>query len=247
MLTASGLEVLTSEFFPTFCNSRNQISCIDIAMGTPGMKTLFTDRITNKHPTLSDHAVWELELLQPTSFEHSGGYKYKSVDWSALNEYLQAKLGKLKPPMSEEDYDHRFLDRYVDQFSDIIKEMIKTKIPWAKSRQETTWWSPALTQLKNRVIEGKACETDLQEEIKKAKETHWNQFIEASRTLGDAHLRKRLCSLDPHSTNPATVRKADGSYTTSSLDTANHLLNQWFRFPVDDKLKTKFSGYYEKV
>ena len=83
--------------------------------------------------------------------------------------------------------------------------------------------------------------------IQKAKSDHWNNFIEASSSLGDAHLRRRLASLGPHVPRAATVEKEDGTFTSSSLDTAEYLLNLWFRFPENDPTKALFTDYYTKT
>ena len=88
---------------------------------------------------------------------------------------------------------------------------------------------------------------ELENAILKAKEDSWKQFIEANSSLGDAHLRRRLASLSPYIPPMATIAREDGSFTTNSQDTAEHLLTQWFRFPKDDPYKDKFAGYYEKT
>ena len=53
--------------------------------------------------------------------------------------------------------------------------------------------------------------------------------------------------MEPHSANPATIRKEDGSHTTSYNDTASYLLKQWFRFSDDDSLKSEYANYYRRI
>ena len=96
VLALAGLEVFTDKYVTTFQNSRKFQSCIDIAFGTPITKPLFSDRIMDVLPSLSDHKVWEMELNLSSEISQSVQLKLKSVDWDNFNKVLEAKLESLK-------------------------------------------------------------------------------------------------------------------------------------------------------
>ena len=247
VFTEGGLVVITPDYFPTFLNFRNQQSCIDIAFATPSFQHMISGRITGRTPSLSDHAIWELNLYHPIEAVSSPTFKFKATDWNKVGEKLQWKLKRLVLPegvqLGPED-----LDRYVDQFSSIIKSVMTENIPQAVGGgPKAPWWNSTLTQLKNRVIEGHASATELEEAILEARNSNWKKFVETNSSLGDAHLRKKLASLGTKLPSPSTVKKEDGSYTNSNHETASYLLNQWFRFPANDNNKARFAGFYEGV
>ena len=246
VFTEGGMVVITPDYFPTFQNSRNQHSCIDIAFATPVLQQWLSERITGVTPSLSDHAIWELHLLSPMEADPSVKYKYKSTDWSMVGEKLDKKLERLVLP-EKEKYGSKDLDNYVDQFTNIIKAVMEQCIPQAMGNPRARWWTTSLTQLKNRVMDGNASIAELEDAILKARNESWKKFIESNSSLGDAHLRRKLSSLDTKSPSPSTVKKVDGTYTRSSRETADYLLSQWFRFPDADANKQRFTGFYEEV
>ena len=248
VFTESGFVVITPDYFPTFRNSRGQHSCIDVAFATEQMESILSGRKTGLTPSLSDHAVWELQLqenaVHSACFKES--FKFKSTDWDKVKEILQGKLEGLSlPPLDE--CGTETVDRYVDRFTTIIKEVIRQAVPKSKCHPSELWWNADLTRLKNLVMEGKASSQDLEDAINNARNDHWKSFIENNSSLGDAHLRRKLASLGTRLTTPATVEKSDGSFTTSSQDTASYLLDSWFRFPANDEFKDKFAGYKERT
>ena len=246
-LTESGLKVFTTEYFPSFCNSRNQESCIDVAFGTPSMDNWLSGRILSNIPSLSDHAIWEIHLWNSHIPSPAIGYKFKSADWEKVCRKLETKLSVLKPPDNTTKIGSDYLNKYVNQFVSIINEIIKNYIPRSGPCLEAIWWNSELTQMNNRVQEGKMSKGEFEDTIKKVKTEHWKNFIESNSSLGDAYLRKRLCSLGTHNKTPSTVMKEDGSFTVSSEDTASYLLNKWFRFPDNDVNKSRFNGYYRST
>ena len=248
VFTESGFVVLTPDFFPTFNNSRGQHSCIDVAFATEHMESILSGRKTGLTPSLSDHAVWEIQLLASAarSVCLKERYKFNSTNWDNVNNILERKLDGLSlPPLDE--CGPGTVDRYVDRLTSIIKEVIRQAVPKSKCHPSELWWNPDLTHLKNLVMVGKASSKDLEDAINNARNDHWKSFIESNSSLADAHLRRKLASLGTRLTTPATVEKSDGSFTTSSQETASYLLNSWFRFPAHDNLKDKFVGYKERV
>ena len=246
VFTQGGMVVLTPDYFPTFKNSRNQQSCIDIAFATPALQLRFSGRITDLSPSLSDHATWEIHLLSPVAANSNTRYKYKSTDWNKVCQILDQKLARLVLP-EKEKYFAADIDRYVDQFTNIIKATMKQCIPQGDCDHKARWWTATLTQLRNRVMAGLASETELEEAVLKARNDNWKMFVEANSSLGDAHLRKKLASLDTKPASPSTVKMQDGTYTSSSRETAEYLLNQWFRFPANDAHRHRFDGFYAEV
>ena len=248
MITEGGFAVITPEYFPTFQNSRGQHSCIDIAFATSHMTGILSGRRTGLTPSISDHAVWQLDLLkhQEVTENQEDRHSFKNANWSKVNEKLRIKLNKIVVPPPE-DCAPQNIDLYVDQFTNIIKEVIRKYIPRSKNRPNEMWWSPELTCMMKRVINGTTTSQDLEEAIIKSKNEHWMKFVKENSSLGDAHLRKKLASLGTKPTTPATVKRSDGTFTSTSQETATYLLNNWFRFPENDETKPKFEGFYHDV
>ena len=246
VFTEGGMAVITPDYFPTFKNSRNQHSCIDVAFATPTVQHRLSERITGLMPSLSDHAIWELNLYSSVAADSNKRYKYNAADWAKVSEKLDKKLERLVLP-EKETYSSEDLDRYVDHFTSIIKAIMEKNIPQSESNLATRWWTPSLTQIKNRVMTGNASAEELEEAILKARNDNWKKFVEANSSLGDAHLRKKLSSLGTKPASPSTVEMEDGSFTTSIRETAEYLLNQWFRFPEDDANKERFDGFYRET
>ena len=238
VMTAEGLTVITPDYFTTFKNSRGHESCIDVAFATPEMATFVSNRKTVPTTSLSDHAIWELELESAEPTEHRNSLKYKKADWCRIRDILGKEL--LKLPTVSNSCDSTEVDEYVDRFTNIIKGILRKYVPRSKSHPIARWWTPELTSLMNRPQNKDLFENAIQ----KAKTDHWNKFIESSSTLGDAHLRRRLASLGPHMPRIATIEKEDGTFTTSSNDTAEYLLDHWFLFPNEDPNRAIFRNYY---
>ena len=242
VFSEAGLVVITPDYATTFKNSRGHESCIDVAIASPSMMYKLSKRIIDNKISLSDHTIWEIHYCKNNIASTPEAYKFKSANWEIIRKTLDQKLHKINTAW--DNVGSTELDRYTDQFTSIIQEVIRKCIPKAKSSKQAMWWSPELTSEWNKPQND---QTVLEEAILKAKSDHWKQFIEANSSLGDAHLRRKLVSLGPHCSAQATVEKEDGSFTASSEETASYLLHQWFRFPAVDPTKQRFLGFYRQV
>ena len=241
VLTAEGFMVITSDYFASFRNSRGHESCIDVAFATPEMASLVSGRKTVTTTSLSDHTIWEILMQDVLPSQPQKRFKFKKANWDKIGEILKRDLMKITVP--SEECDPSELDSYVDTFTNIIKAIMVKHIPRSKSHAMARWWTPELTSLMNSPQDKEQFENAIQN----AKIDHWNNFDETSSSLGDAHLRRRLASLGPHVPRIATVEKEDGMFTTSNTETAEYLLDLWFRFPKNDPNKALFADYYEKT
>ena len=242
ILSLTGLDVFTDRYAATFQNSRGFESCIDIALGTPNIKALLSDRILNVLPTLSDHKVWGISLNKHPEITQSVQLKLKSTDWKKFNQSLEVKLSKLKwddNPNSDK------LSAVVNELIDTIKVTIEENIEKSTIKPKVRWWNAELTSLKNnlenenRIEVKEVLRKDLEQKILEAQANDWKLFASTCISVSDAFLKNKLLNMEKKDTMLHPIKKDDGSMTSSGEETAHEMLKYWFTMKsnISDSLK----------
>ena len=244
VLAAVDFEVFTNTYTETFCNSRNQTSCIDIAFGSPSLKNLISARNNKIMPLLSDHTAWSISIdSNPSDSGTSTHLKLRSADWEKVNRVLNDKLTNFIVP---EIGDRQHIEDLVGSLVAIIKQTMDETILKSSKKPRNRWWNHELSQLENRisleqdpVIKSNLI-TELENKILKAKSEEWKQFANSCSSISDAFLKNKLIQLEKQDRFLHPVKKPDGSATTSGAETAETLLKNWFsldRNIINDKIR----------
>ena len=232
VLSAVNFEVFTNTFTETFCNSRNQKSCIDIAFGSPSLKNLISARNNKIMPLLSDHTAWSISIdSNPTDSETSTHLKLRVADWDKVNRVLDDKLKDFIVP---EIGDRQHIVESVENLVTIMKQTMDETILKSSKKPKNRWWNNELTQLENRipleqdpVIKSNLIK-ELEHKILEAKCEEWKRFANSCSSISDAFLKNKLIQLEKQDRFLHPVKNPDGSATTSNVETAETLLKNWF-------------------
>ena len=237
-LALAGFEVFTDKYVATFENSRQFKSCIDIAFGTPLMKTLITDRTNEIIPSLSDHKIWGINLNIQLESDQTSQFKLKSVDWDKFNQSLESNLEKfsLKDTPNQDELENMAKDLH-KAIIDTMEECISKSLKKPKVR----WWNSELTRIQEelkqetRFEEKENLKRQLEEKILMAQANDWKAFASTCNSISDAFLKNKLINMEKKDLVLHPIKKRNGEMTESAEETANTMLDSWF------KMNTEFS------
>ena len=252
VLAALNFEVFTDTYDISFCNSRNQSSCIDIAFGTPSLKNLVSKRCNNIIPLASDHSAWSINLnSRPApSNETSIHLKLKETDWDRVNFTLTEKLKNFYIP---DIGDKEHLEDSVIEFTSILNQTINETIKRCGRKPLHRWWNGDLSRLESEIeseqdsIIKKELIKELENKILKAKDEEWKQFSSHCVSVSDAYLKNKLLKLEKQERTLHPIKKIDGSNTKSNIETANTLLENWFKLDRDTTLNDTLLKLERKI
>lgn len=246
MIAGHSLHIINSGSEPTFRSPQGS-SCIDLTM----VNDYATDMISNWNCSFdksdSDHArlTYSVSLTPPvrTPFRD-----HKSCDWEAFNSSVAESL-TARPFQFSVRSGPDYLNKINDFISNILVSAYDTACPlkFTSIRSSVPWWTSELTQARksNRILhrrarrrncpnlltlykEGLKSYTQL---IKQAKSKGWRDHINKINSIpATARLSKllRRGTSDPL----GSLRKPDGSFSSTPLDTLMTLANALL--PEDD-------------
>ena len=232
LLGLTNLEVFTNSYAVTFKNSRDFSSCIDVAVGTPNIKHEFSDRITNIFPTASDHLVWGLEWGVDRQIENDTFWKLKTADWDKVNQMLANKIDKVQVP---DIADKASINQAVDCLTVCIWETMAETIDKQKKKPKHRWWNRELTEIQNSIEREQDLEArkeltrSLELKCLESQGKSWKEFATNCNSVSGAYLKKKLLCIDKKRLGLQSIAKDDGTTTQSGEETAQYLLNKWFK------------------
>ena len=232
ILANANYEVFTDDYSTTFCNSRGFNSCIDIAFGTPPMRPKISDRINNIAPIGSDHIPWCVQIKSEPCHYDKPQLKLNSADWDRVNNVLNQKLLNFQIP---DVGDSIHMEEVVSNFTVIMQESISETIEksWKKPKQR--WWTPELTRITEAIQNENNATTksnlikELENKILENKANEWKLFAKNCSSVSDAFLKNKILNLEKQDHFLHPIRKTDGSMTVSGRETADVLLQNWFK------------------
>ena len=243
-LASVNLDVFTDTYSDTFCNSRNQKSCIDIAFGSPALKSLTSARQNKIFPLASDHTAWSICIdSNPMNPEVAAQLKLRVADWDKVNRVLDDKLKNFIVP---EICDRQHIEDTVNNLVTLISQTLDESIPKSSKKPRNRWWNNELSQLENQISleQNPDIRNDLSKEFEskiiKAKEEEWKRFSSSCLSVSDAFLKNKLINLEKQDKFLHPIKKSDGTSTTSNTETAELLLKSWFsldRNLINDKVR----------
>ena len=237
-LSLAGFEVFTDKYMTTFENSRQFSSCIDIAFGTPIMKTMITERINEIIPSLSDHKIWGIKFNIQSESDQSSQFKLKTVDWDKFNQTLERNLVKLtvKESLSQDELENMAID-----LNKAIIDTMEECINKSSKKPKVRWWNPELSCLQEklkqetRFEEKETLKRQLEEKMLMAQANDWKAFASMCNSISDAFLKNKLLNMEKKDLVLHPIKKHNGEMTESAEETANTMLESWF------KMKSEFS------
>ena len=243
-LASVNLDVFTDTYTDTFCNSRNQKSCIDIAFGSPNLKSLISERQNKIFPLASDHSAWSICIdSSPMDPEVSTQLKLRVADWDKVNKLLDAKLKNFIVP---EICDCQHIEDTVNNLVTLITQTLDETISKSSKKPRNRWWNNELSQLENQIsleldpVIKNELSQELENKIIKAKGEEWKRFSSSCLSVSDAFLKNKLLNLEKQDKFLHPIKKPDGTPTSSNIETAELLLRSWFsldRNLINDKVR----------
>ena len=243
-LASVNLEVFTDTYTDTFCNSRNQKSCIDIAFGSPALKSLISARQNKILPLASDHTAWSICIdSTPMDPGISTHLKLKIADWDKVNRVLDIKLKNFLVP---EICDRQHIEETINNLVTLITQTLDETILKSSRKPKNRWWNNELTQLENQIIleQDPVIKNELSKELEsriiKAKGEEWKRFTSNCLSVSDAFLKNKLINLEKQDRFLHPIKKSDGTLTSSNIETAELLLKSWFsldRNSINDNVR----------
>lgn len=243
-LATTSLDILNKGNEPTFVNKLRQ-EVLDVTLTTQQ----FSDRIKNwmvsNEETLSDHREINFQIScvkQPETLYRNP----RNTDWSTFVKVLQSRLRFTKHLSTIESTED--IDNAVCSLTKALHTAFMRSCPGRISKpRKNNWWNSELEKLKLesrrlfRVAKAskgsineqecwlalRKCRNLYTKEIRKAQAESWTNFcnsIEGATSTARLH---KVLAKDP-AKEPGILKKADGSYTSDSIETAQLLLNTHF-------------------
>lgn len=193
-------------------------------------------------------------------------YKYTTqyANWSDFKTKLRTNINTAQlDTMNIKIYNEQELEKYITHLTETIQKTCDETLGLKRNCNPINtipWWNPQLEDLKKQVIKlhhriqdlkrsGKPLEKILKErsEIKDkyiealSKESS-NSFREFCTLQGKENvwsLTNRLIKSGPQPTPPSTMRKDDGTFTTSATDTVEALIRKFYPDDTEDRTDTQ--------
>ena len=237
-LSTTQMHICNQGNTPTFSN-RIREEVIDITIASNNLIENITNwRVSNKE-TFSDHSRIEFQLTCSLLRHQSEFRNVRKTDWIKYNDQIKQTL----PEMEE------FKNKTLEEMNHIIENVIRTaftdncKTSKSLKIDKPVWWSLTLTTLKRKaermkqksrrnptdlnLEQCKAAVKQYRKEIKKAKKESWENYCSGLESLSATARLQRIMRMN-HKSGINTIRKADGSHTTSPEETLEELMRILF-------------------
>lgn len=182
-------------------------------------------------------------------------YDTTSVKWSRIRDDFTNRLADSLPLMTDPcNLDREGLDEHIGAIAAAVAGVCDELLPRSRSRaRRCPWWTDELEQTKKRVIrnhhliqrlkrrrmpldEALREKTRLKDEYSKlfnsTSTTHFREFCNKQGKEDVWSVTNRIIKTSPPAQPPATLRCSDGTYTSTTSETAQALLDKFF--PDDD-------------
>ena len=228
---------------PTFISSRGR-SWIDLTVCGGNVVDKISSWNVLGEETLSFHQMITFNFH--TRLDHATRVKYhfSTTNWENFNKALLSSFEEIGLDSEFEVESKQELDELVTAVTDIFTKTIQSEIPKSsnyKKRNLVPWWSKEIRTLRKEVNKARKKHqlskniTDLQNYrklrsclknlIRDSKRNSFRKFCSTTNNPWD--LIRKLTSSYKLPCVP-TLKKEDGTYTSSDVETCEFLLNQWF-------------------
>ncbi|XP_045453518.1 uncharacterized protein LOC123662762 [Melitaea cinxia] len=242
-LLATKLNVINRGSEPTFVTSRSQ-TIIDLTLATEHVSEYISDWHVSDDVSCSDHR-WIKYNLEVTLTSPTPRRNPRKMDRGRYELLTAEKLKGVELPDNHEGTED--IDNHINQITDCLITSFEQTCPLSSSRARQFckgyWWGPELEKLRRRVrkLFNRAKNTRLEHHwdaykqaqyhykrrIRIRKKECWRRFCTNIETNNQANRVKNiLCSEPVH--NLGNLKKPDGTYTKTDLETSELLITTHF-------------------
>ncbi|CAG4956374.1 unnamed protein product [Parnassius apollo] len=182
-------------------------------------------------------------------------YNTNNIKWEELRPFFETKIMEYVPQnVTVEQMQANELEDYIISVTSAIQRTCDELLPRSTGRKyRCPWWTDELESLKKQVIrnhhniqklrrqnkplkdallEKERLKTAYSKTFRETSTRNFRDFCERQGKEDVWSVTNRIIKSNPPPLPPATLKKCDGTYTNSSLETAQALLNKFF--PDDD-------------
>ena len=231
VLSQTALEVFTKDYYPTFRNSRNHTSCVDIAFGSANLSHVITPRNNDHFPTLSDHSVWSVSLQNSKPCIDPPQFKFRSADWTRVNLLLTNYINLIPVPQFPNT---DVLDQLSTGVDAALRRAMDEGIKKTYAKPNHRWWTPELSQIQaalqnaSNQEEYHTLQTLLKDKVIEAKSKDWKNFAASCSSTSDVFLKNKLLNLDRPIRFFHPIKARSGSVLCSTSECIQEMLETWF-------------------
>ncbi|CAK1589899.1 unnamed protein product [Parnassius mnemosyne] len=248
--------------FETVSYGRVRSSYIDLTLASSSIYDRITDWkvdpsicLSSEHRAVMFSVTTHGKRRKTNKTTSTFRYNTNNIKWEELRASFEAKIKEHVPQnVMVEQMQPNELENYMITVTSAIQKTCDELLPRSTGRKyRCPWWTDELECLKKQVIrnhhniqklrrQNKPLEDALleKERLKTAnsktfRETSTRNFRDFCERQGKEDVwsvTNRIIKSSPPALPPATLKKSDGSYTTTSLETAQALLDKFF--PDDD-------------
>lgn len=250
-LLSTNLIICNKGNAPTFQN-RVREEILDLTLASDSVFNLVEDWRVSTTCSFSDHNrilfTLNLRIDRPKPFRNP-----QKVNWEKFSNLVARKLA---PPSATASPSVTNIEKSVDDLVSVLKESFDNSCPISRPRRKTSavWWTPELRQLRvktrklfNRAKISKRIEdwdnykasfNEYKYSIRTAKLRSWQTFCESIEVENEAARLRKVLSKDP--CVPGYIQKLDGSWTESSKESLELLIETHFPGCKDPETATPF-------
>ncbi|CAG4936217.1 unnamed protein product [Parnassius apollo] len=195
-------------------------------------------------------------------------YNTNNIKWEELRPFFETKIMEYVPQnVTVEQMQANELEDYIISVTSAIQRTCDELLPRSTGRKyRCPWWTDELESLKKQVIrnhhniqklrrqnkplkdallEKERLKTAYSKTFRETSTRNFRDFCEKQGKEDVWSVTNRIIKSNPPPLPPATLKKCDGTYTNSSLETAQALLNKFF--PDDDINDTPLQEEARKI
>lgn len=215
----------------------------------------------------SDHNAITFDLhFGPVNFSKNcklSTFRYNTlaVKWDHISDNLYAEIASRLPNRDIEGLDKNGLDKYISELISAIQKSCDKLLPLAAGPpQRAPWWNEHLEQLKQKVIanhhkliklkrrkvpldetiaERDNLKTQYSNAVSTASLENFKEFCNRQKKEDVWSVTNRIIKTKPLTQPPATLKRADGSYTADSMETAKVLIDRFYPDDTPDCTSTQ--------
>ena len=145
------------------------------------------------------------------------------------------------------------MEESVIEFTSLLNQTINETIRRCGRKPHNRWWNGELSRLQSEIESEQdsyirnGLLKELENKILKAKDEEWKLFSSNCVSVSDAYLKNKLLKLEKQEKTLHPIKKPDGSYTNSNIETANALLENWFKLDRDAILNENLRELERKI
>lgn len=235
-ISTKNIDIINRGNEPTFITAvRKEV--LDVTLASPCLHDVIKKWHVSPELSMSDHRHIRFDLVANACSTKEVRIP-KLTDWDLYKDHLKSEIDGLTfSILSQEE-----LNIASGELQNIIMCSYEKSCPVKRkaNRKEVPWWNNNLAKLKTitrRAFntakssgnweEYRKALTDYNKELRRSKRNSWKLFCEGVKELAPAVRLQKVLSKD-HSNQLGLVKKKDGSYTNSSLETIKVMLDTHF-------------------